>query len=280
MRTSDGATIDAEFVVGDREGQLPILLLHGLSQQRAFWGPVVHFLPDRPVITVDLRGHGSSDASLDSDFSIARCAQDVLEFLDDMSIAQVVLGGHSWGASVALHLAANHPDRVARLVLIDGAIVVPGQLGPSAEVRKALTPPHIAAPSVEDILDRIRSGPLGDTWSPSVEAALRPTFAEQPDGTWSTRIGWDRHMRVLDDFLTYDPLPDWAALRVPTILICCDADVRWASTRARNIADLPPDSPVDIVHWPGAIHDVPLQWPADVAYVFDSVWRSAQEGAR
>lgn len=280
MRTSDGATIDADFVAGDRDGRLPIVLLHGLSQQRSFWGPVVDCLPDRPIITVDLRGHGASDVQLDSDFTIARCAQDVLEYLDHMSIPQVVLGGHSWGASVALHLAATHPDRVARLVLIDGAIVVPSQLGPRDEVRQALTPPHIAAPSIESILDRIRSGPLGSTWSPAVESALRPTFAQQSDGTWSTRIGWQRHMRVLDDFLAYDPSHDWAVLRVPTVLICCEADARWEPTRARNIAELPDDCPVDVAYWPGAIHDVPLQSPAEVANVFDTVWRSAQEGAR
>lgn len=280
MRTSDGTTINADFVVGGRDGRLPIVLLHGLSQQRSFWGPVVDCLPERPVITVDLRGHGASDAALDSDFTIARCASDVLEYLDHMSIPQVVLGGHSWGASIALHLAATHPDRVARLVLIDGAIVVPSQLGPHDDVRRALTPPHITAPSIEDILDRIRSGPLASTWSLSIESALRPTFVQQPDGTWTTRIGWDRHMRVLDDFLRYDPMPDWAALRVPTVLICCEVDDRWEPTRTRNLANLPANCPVDVAYWSGAIHDVPLQWPADVANVFDSVWRSAQEGDR
>lgn len=279
VTTSDGQVIVGETFHGAQSG-VPLVLLHGLSQQRRFWLPVIRRLPGIPIIAVDLRGHGDADAPPQADYLIGRCAQDVLEYLDGTGVGQIILGGHSWGASVALHLAALDPERVVRLVLLDGAIAVPSQLGDPQTVRDQLTPPRIAAPSLDTIFARMAAGPLGSSWSAEVVEALTPTFARRPDGTWGTRIGFERHMRVLDDFLTYDPLPDWERLQVPTVLVCCQNSGRWRDVRQRNVEALPEGSPIEVLDWPDAIHDVPLQDPNRIADLFDSVWRSVHEGGR
>jgi pimeloyl-ACP methyl ester carboxylesterase len=45
--------------------------------------------------------------------------------LDGLGLQQVVLGGHSFGGALALYVAAHHPGRVSKLVLIDAAAWVP-----------------------------------------------------------------------------------------------------------------------------------------------------------
>jgi pimeloyl-ACP methyl ester carboxylesterase len=48
-----------------------------------------------------------------------RLAKHVLDVADGRGIDRFVFMGHSWGASIGVHLAADHPDRVERLVLLD-----------------------------------------------------------------------------------------------------------------------------------------------------------------
>ena len=128
MSLSDGA--QAAFTDHDN-GQtsgLPLVLLHGLTQQQHYWGPVLARLAGRRVITVDQRGHGEASGSQvtpQSDFSIPRLAQDVIEIFDQAGVPEAVVVGHSWGASVALHTASTFPDRVRAAVLIDGGIFGP-----------------------------------------------------------------------------------------------------------------------------------------------------------
>jgi pimeloyl-ACP methyl ester carboxylesterase len=203
----------------------------------------------------------------------------VYEFLESMGIDQVALAGHSWGASVALNLAATHPDRVAALALIDGAIVTPSDLGPRPDVRLALTPPKLSAKSLHEILTVVQQGSLGPYWNDDIKDALTPTFALQPDGTWGTRIGFTRHMCVLDAFFDYESERDWNRLQTATWLIVCDATEPWNAVREANLSKLRTPAEVYVQRWGGATHDVPLQWPSLVAGLFDTVWIRAARGA-
>ena len=102
---SDGA--EAVFTDHDN-GQtsgLPVVLLHGLTQQQHYWGPVLARLAGRRVITVDQRGHGEASGSQvtpQSDFSIPRLAQDVIG-----------LDQEAW------HNLPNHPSVIWRHVARD-----------------------------------------------------------------------------------------------------------------------------------------------------------------
>jgi len=275
VRTSDGS-----LVVGERFGDAaawahptPLVLLHGLSQQRHFWGPVIARLPGVPIVALDLRGHGDADVSLDTNFDVSRCAEDVWEFLDDDGIETVTIAGHSWGASVALAAAAQMPERMASAAMIDGAVVVPAHLGSRSMIRAMLTPPIINMASIEDITDMIQSSFGEVNWSAEVAAALTPTFTQTSTGYWTTRLGFERHMAVLDAFLEYDPTADWSEISCPTWLITCDSHGMWESARNRRLSELPQRDNLYIQHWGGAIHDVPLQWPSLVAGLLDTVWQ-------
>jgi pimeloyl-ACP methyl ester carboxylesterase len=73
-------------------------------------------LPQRPIVTIDLPGHGESTAP-------GRCViedytQDVLSFLDANGWSQIDLAGHSMGGAISQCLAATAPATVRRLVLL------------------------------------------------------------------------------------------------------------------------------------------------------------------
>ena len=97
----------------------PLVLVHGLAASSAFWLRVVDRLGrDGPVLLFDLRGHGRSSVP-DNGFTSFRMGQDLIELLDFLSLERVVLVGHSFGGTVATHVAHRCPSRVDGLVLAD-----------------------------------------------------------------------------------------------------------------------------------------------------------------
>lgn len=98
----------------------PVLLLHGLAGSGEHWEAQLAALGERyRVAAPDLRVHGRSDAPADGDYSLAGYVADALAVADALGFDRFVLAGHSLGAAVAAELAANHPERVLALGLVD-----------------------------------------------------------------------------------------------------------------------------------------------------------------
>jgi pimeloyl-ACP methyl ester carboxylesterase len=94
-----------------------VVLLHPEpGDATTFVAVIAELAGDYRVLALDLRGHGAS-AKPSGDYSVATQASFVLRFLDAARIERAVLGGNSYGAIVALHLAAHAPERVRALVL-------------------------------------------------------------------------------------------------------------------------------------------------------------------
>lgn len=100
------------------------MLLHGGSAHARWWDFVAPALRDvgRPL-ALDLRGHGDS-APAPGAYSIAESAADVARIIDVLGLARPVLVGHSLGALVAVRAAADRPDGVAGLVVVDSRLVM------------------------------------------------------------------------------------------------------------------------------------------------------------
>jgi pimeloyl-ACP methyl ester carboxylesterase len=104
-----------------RSGQGPaVVLIHGFASSLFTWSEIVGPLsPSHDVIAVDLPGFGRSD--LPPSLTAAILPGVVLGLMDDLGVARATLVGHSMGGAVAAVVAARHPDRVDRLVLVDAA---------------------------------------------------------------------------------------------------------------------------------------------------------------
>jgi esterase len=99
-------------------GDPPYVLLHGLLGSSRNWQTAGRELAaGRRVYALDLRNHGLSPHA--AEMSYEAMMADVLAWLDSNGIGTAELVGHSMGGKVAMLLACRHPERVARLVVVD-----------------------------------------------------------------------------------------------------------------------------------------------------------------
>lgn len=115
----DGRALSAlRFGDGDPE----VTLLHGAGLNAHTWDAVALLL-GRPAIAIDLAGHGDSSWRDDLDYSPAVLAADVARALATWAPRPHILAGHSLGGLTAQIVAAEHPELVRELILVD---IVPG----------------------------------------------------------------------------------------------------------------------------------------------------------
>jgi haloacetate dehalogenase len=114
-------------LVGRRAGTgAPLLLLHGHPQTHAMWHRVAPALAQRfSVVLLDLRGYGDSGRPEAGEASAAyakrEMAADALHVMRSFGFGNFQVLAHDRGARVAHRLAADHPDAVSRLLLLDVA---------------------------------------------------------------------------------------------------------------------------------------------------------------
>ena len=102
-------------------GEKPaVLFIHGYTDNGLCWARLPLALRHvYDVIMLDARGHGISDRPEGSSYSLAERAEDAFAAIEGLGLKRLVLIGHSMGADTAAKVAADHPDRMRGLVLID-----------------------------------------------------------------------------------------------------------------------------------------------------------------
>lgn len=123
-------------------GAEPVVAVHGITANSRAWLAVARALDGKaPLLAADLRGRGAS-AALPPPYGMETYARDVLALLDRCAIERGVLVGHSLGAYVVARLAADHPDRVRALLLVDGGLSqpLPPDVDPEQFLRAFLGP--------------------------------------------------------------------------------------------------------------------------------------------
>jgi pimeloyl-ACP methyl ester carboxylesterase len=97
----------------------PVVLLHGYAQTSHMWLPLISKLADKhTVIAPDLRGFGQSSAPADG-YTKAAMAQDIHALVKGLNYDRIRLVGHDIGLMVAYGYAAQYPNEVDRLVLME-----------------------------------------------------------------------------------------------------------------------------------------------------------------
>lgn len=119
--TVDGYRMHYE-TAGPATGQ-PVVLIHGLGGRAEDWRALAPYLVNKGyrVYMPDLIGYGRSAQPRNFSYSVRDEASLVVDFLNNMGLARVDLGGWSMGGWVVQLLAAAHPERVKRLILFDSA---------------------------------------------------------------------------------------------------------------------------------------------------------------
>lgn len=265
---------------GGVAGAPPLLLLHGLASAAAIWELLAPTLAgERRVVALDQRGHGLSDKPNDG-YDFATIIADDIAAADALSLGpRFAVAGHSWGANVALELAARHPDRVDALLLVDGGF---GMLRerPGAtweQVSRDLAPPRFAGTPRETFTGWIRQGIPGA--GPEVEAIELRIVELRPDDTVGPRLSFENHMKILRAMWDQDAAALFPAVRAPTRYILAEgagvggaspaaedgflAAKRRGAAHARERMAAAPT--VEVIWMPDTVHDIPLQRPTDLA---------------
>jgi len=169
-----GDGIKIQLAVWEGKGK-QILCIHGLTANCRFWDCLASALsPQHRVIAMDLRGRGLSDKP-SKGYSIERHCKDVLALIDDLGLKRPVLMGHSLGAFISLVFSAKHPQRVDRLVLVDGG----GKLTETqmakvfAGIKPSLDRLGKTFPSFEDYISQMKQAPYLQPWNSYMETYFR-----------------------------------------------------------------------------------------------------------
>lgn len=238
------------------EGVQAIVLLHGFTGHGGFWAPLAEALGgDTRFIAPDLPGHGGSSPPGIGE-RLGESADRLADLLETLAPSPWLVAGYSLGGRLALHLAARHPERVARLLLI----------GASAGLED---PEARAARRDEDArrAEKLRREGL-EAFLAEWEAL--PLFASQIQNS-ATRRAWLAGIRReqdaeglarsleahgLGEQLPLQPL--LPKLPVPTLWLAGAEDAKFAAI-ARELAPRMPRGEWRLVE--GAGHNVPFDQP-------------------
>ena len=102
-------------------GGRPVLAVHGWLDNAASFIPLAQFLPNYHWVSIDLPGHGRSQHRPDGAiYHLMDYVADISAVVDDLGWGEFDIVGHSLGAAIAGYFCAAFPEKVGRLVLIDG----------------------------------------------------------------------------------------------------------------------------------------------------------------
>lgn len=179
------------------QGDQLVIASHGITANHLSWLRVGQLVDQESqgtvsVVAIDHRGRaGSADHA--GPFGLAAHADDLVAVLDHFEQSSAVVIGHSMGAFVAATAAERHPDRVERLVLVDGGLPFAMELPPDADVEAVVQ--SVIGPALDRLdqrwddedsyVDFFRAHPAfqpPNLWTETVEAYVRHDAVATLDG--------------------------------------------------------------------------------------------------
>jgi aminoacrylate hydrolase len=233
----------------------PLLLISGLNGLAGPWRGIMPALATRfRVIAHDHRGLGGSDA-WDGACSVDQIAADVLGLMDALGIARAHIVGHSLGGAVAQALAADHPARVA------GVVIYASWPGPDAYFARVMHMRQqvLTGLGVETFL---RTGPIGiypphwiTTRDAAFEAALPAALAAFP--------GVEVMLRRMAACLAHDRRASLARIAAPCLVLGLQDDMSTPAYCSEELAASIPNSTLLLLPMGG--HNAHLVVPDQIA---------------
>lgn len=219
MNKARGDGIKIQLALWGNQGK-QILCLHGITANCRSWDCLASTLATHHrVMAMDLRGRGLSDKP-STGYSIENHCRDILSLLNELGLERVVLMGHSLGAFIALVFAAQYPQRVDRLILVDGG----GMLSEAqrakvfAGIKPALDRLSQVFPSAEVYLARMKEAPYLQPWNAFLETYVRYEI-EEGEGGVRTNIDPEHIQEESLNFSQVDPSLFYSQIQCPTLIL-------------------------------------------------------------
>ncbi len=201
------------------EGEPELVLLHGGGQNAHTWDTVALAL-GRPLLAIDLPGHGHSGRRADRDYGPWANASAIASVIERAAPAAEVLVGMSLGGATAIRLTATRPDLVRRAVIVD---VTPG-VGQSTKTMTTADRGAVALvsgpPTYESFEAMAAAAVAASPKRPrsAVERGVRHNALRLPDGRWGWRYDlFGPRPETSRDFSSL--WEDVSAITVPVLLV-------------------------------------------------------------
>ncbi|MCW2784756.1 MAG: Pimeloyl-ACP methyl ester carboxylesterase [Marmoricola sp.] len=275
----------------------PQLLVHGLGGSSVTWVQVMEGLSEYgPVVAVDLPGFGRTPIAADDSLTVQGYLDFVLEVADALGWETFTLHGNSMGGLIGTLLAAQHPERLDRLVLVSPAlpprspldflrpnrVTINGMLPlvVSSFAALALGAVGLAGPSLDEHRNRAMLKlifPDPDGIEPEVLDLMAADFAVDVEGVDRRRALLAATCSIAS--LWADPRSSWTAireLRTPTLLMGGTQDALVPARVLRAVIAARPD-------WEGHVlddrrHALMLEDPETYLRIFAD-WQAGQVAA-
>ena len=221
-----------------------VILSAGLGGSGGFWAPQMAALTARfDVVLYDHRGTGRSVRTLTEPHSVEAMADDIVAVMDGLDLPSAHLVGHAAGGLAGLALARRHPDRVERLVVVNGWSRPDPHIARCFEARIHLL--NDSGPKAY-----VRAQPIFLYPADWISRNTEQLEAEEPHMTagFPAREVMLARIQALLDF---DIDADLPAIRTPVLISASADDMLVPQLCSRRLAARLPNATLDIVPWGG-----------------------------
>ena len=219
------------------------------------------------------RGATAQTTQASSGYDWHTVASDAIGLMDHLGIEKAVVLGHSWGGNVASNLAAKFPERVEKLVLIDGGFVGRRNLpGATWEAFRDRVRPRDVSGTRGEFLDRLREQ-LSECWSDDLERIVQTMVYEDENGQIQDILQPENHAQVIRVMWDEPPSVTLPLVRCPVLLVPAGprperAGSEFAQMRAEMVEMASKVIEDCRVHWiPNTMHDIGYHKPRELADV-------------
>jgi len=251
------------------EGQ-PILLIPGAFSTYRHWNRVAPYLSKHhKLLCLDYLGVGDSDKPRSGfGYTIEEQADLIVKMIETLQIPKVHILGVSYGGAIALNLAARYPEKVDRIVSIEGN-GIKHQMVPYEPLKGLLGWPVVGELSIgvvrSGIADRlVAKSVMGKAWGQMNEAEKEEIIEIMAQSNkMASRTSWHLISRTIE---TSRDFSDQAkTIRIPVLYLYGGNSYYhgMAETNAEFLKTHLQD--VEIVRFKDGIHDLELQKPEEVA---------------
>ena len=199
---------------GDSRTKHALVLLHGFGETAATWDEIgLDLSREYRVIALDQRGHGASDRASDHDYSRSTQVEDLEAIVEALGLRTVTLVGHGMGGANAICYAAEHPDIVSALIVIEAA---PEVLRDGIETLRRVVAAGEEFDTLDDVSDVLRRYyPYATT--EQLDRRARSIVAPTADGTYAWAFD-----PIFRDATARPPDPDPGQRRLSNLWDCVE----------------------------------------------------------
>ncbi len=196
----------------------PLLCIHGITANGYCFQALADGLAnDHRVFAYDLRGRGDSDKP-ESGYSIPIHAADLAAIIDELGLDRPVVIGHSLGAYIGLYFAAHYPEKISKLVLVDGGAPLPEDQ--PAWLTGSIARLGITVASFEEYTQRLKVAPfLGPYWNDYLELYFEHDVYRNSDGSVVSKGSREAVQEEQRNLEIFNSEEQWGKVQVPALLL-------------------------------------------------------------